>query len=252
LLPATPIIILGEPFIELSLVDSTNIYAMEQVKQGLASSGSCYFAHFQTRGKGQFTKFWESETSQNILSSYVLALEGANPTQQFGFSVAISLGLYDFFNSIAGEETSIKWPNDLYWRDRKAGGILIENLLRGSEWTWSIIGIGINVNQTQFSKEVPNPVSLKQITGKSFDPIELTSSLSKCLSIRLNEWQLGNLDAMLLAYNSHLYKLGSTVKFKNKNIHFSGIVKGVNKQGQLIIDQGIEQTYNFGEIIWDI
>ena len=252
MLPATPIIILGEPIIELSLVDSTNIYAMDQVKQGLASSGSGYFAHFQTRGKGQFTKFWESEASQNILLSYVLALEGAKPTQQFGFSVAISLGLYDFFNSIAGEETSIKWPNDLYWRDRKAGGILIENLLRGSEWTWSVIGMGLNINQTEFSKELPNPVSLKQITGKSFEPLELIRTLSKFLTARLKEWKLGDLDKMLAEYNTHLYKLGKTVKFKNKNIHFSGIVKGVNKQGQLIIDQGIEQTYNFGELIWDI
>ncbi len=252
MLPATPIVILGEPIIELSLVDSTNIYAMDQVKQGLASSGSGYFAHFQTRGKGQFTKFWESEASQNILLSYVLALERANPTQQFGFSVAISLGLYDFFNSVAGEETSIKWPNDLYWRDRKAGGILIENLLRGSEWTWSVIGIGININQTEFSKEVPNPVSLKQITGKSFEPLELISTLSKFLTARFKEWELGDLDKMLAVYNMHLYKFGENVKFKNKNIHFSGIVKGVNKQGQLIIDQGIEQTYNFGEIIWEI
>ena len=252
MLPATPIIILGEPIIELSLVDSTNIYAMEQVKQGLASSGSCYFAHFQTRGKGQFTKFWESEASQNMLLSYVLALEDANPTQQFGFSVAISLGLYDFFNSIAGEETSIKWPNDLYWRDRKAGGILIENLLRGSEWIWSVIGIGLNINQILFSTELQNPVSLKQITGKDHDPIELTGVLSKCLSIRLNQWKLGEHDKMLAAYNTHMYKLGEIVKFKNKNIHFSGIIKGVNKQGQLIIDQGMEQTYNFGEIIWDI
>ncbi len=252
MLPATPIITLGEPIIELSLVDSTNIYAMDQVKQGLASSGSGYFTHFQTRGKGQFTKFWESQAGQNILLSYVLALEGPNPTQQFGFSVAISLGLYDFFNSIAGEETSIKWPNDLYWRDRKAGGILIENLLRGSEWTWSVIGMGININQTEFSTDVPNPVSLKQITGKSFEPLELIRTLSKFLTARLKEWKLGDLDKMLAEYNTHLYKLGKTVKFKNKNIHFTGIVKGVNKQGQLIIDQGIEQTYNFGEITWDI
>ncbi len=252
MLPATPIITLGEPIIELSLVDSTNIYAMEQVKQGLAVSGSCYFAHFQTKGKGQLVKFWESDTSQNMLLSYVFALDEANPTQQFGFSMAISLGLYDFFNSKAEGETSIKWPNDLYWRDRKAGGILIENLLRGHIWTWSVIGIGVNVNQTSFSKEVPNPVSLKQITGKSLDLLQLTNNLSKCISTRLNEWRLGDIDKMLAVYNSHLYKLGEEVKFKSKHMRFSGIVKGVNKQGQLIIDQGIEQTYNFGEITWDI
>ena len=84
-----------------------------------------------------------------------------------------SLPAYDFFNFYAIDETSIKWPNDIYWRDRKAGGILIENILQGKKWKFAIVGIGININQTLFPASLPNPVSLKQITGKTFNVVEL-------------------------------------------------------------------------------
>ena len=88
----------------------------------------------------------------------------------------------------AGEETKIKKPNDIYWRDRKAGGILIENIVRGTDWTWTVIGIGLNINQTQFSNEAGNPVSLKQITGKDWDIKTMQKKLAEALSASLNLW----------------------------------------------------------------
>lgn len=252
MLPVTPNIRFGEPIIELPLVDSTNIYAMEQVKQGLALSGSCYTTPFQTKGKGQMGKFWESEEDKNILISYVLGLEDAQPQHQFGLSVAVSLGLYDFFNKLGGDETTIKWPNDLYWRDRKAGGILIENVLRGTHWTWSVIGLGININQTQFSAEVPHPVSLQQITGKVFDIKQLQQDLSQHLSKRIEAWKQGEFETLLTMYNSILYKRGQIQKFKQGNIQFEATIVGVNSKGQLVLNQGIEQVYDFGTIQWII
>ena len=72
---------------------------------------------------------------------------------------------------------SIKWPNDLYWRDRKAGGILVENIFRGSTWEWSIVGIGLNINQVKFPENLTNPVSFRQITGKTFQVLELSKEL---------------------------------------------------------------------------
>ncbi len=260
--PATPIITLGEPLIELSSVDSTNIYAISQVQQQMAVSGSCYRADFQTHGKGQMGKSWGSEKGENLLCSYTLGLSSIqNPmelglkwsqNQQFGLSVAVSLALTDFFEAHSGGETYIKWPNDLYWRDRKAGGILIENTLRGAEWTWAIIGTGININQTQFSSALSNPVSLKQITGKTFEIPLLLKELSAALTKRVNEWIKGKFETMLIEYNNRLYKKNEFVKFKHNQIVFTGKVIGVNKLGQLIINKGIEQTYNFGEITWEI
>jgi BirA family transcriptional regulator, biotin operon repressor / biotin---[acetyl-CoA-carboxylase] ligase len=194
LLPATPNITLGEPFIELAAIDSTNIYAMDLVHKGLALSGSCIRAHFQTQGKGQHGRNWESSAGLNLLCSYILELKQLNPVKiwapsdQIGFSAAIALGVRSFFEGFARANTKIKKPNDIYWGDRKAGGILIENLVRGQAWTWSVVGIGINIHQMAFSHEAGNPISLKQITGKNFDLNILQIELSKQLSNALIDW----------------------------------------------------------------
>lgn len=194
MLPATPIITLGAPLIELPSIDSTNIYAMEQIKAGKAISGSCYNTPFQTHGKGQHGRVWESEKGQNLLCSYVLELKSLNPSKnwgpedQKGLSAAVAIGAKAFFGAHAGDETLIKLPNDIYWRDRKAGGILIENSLRGTEWTWAVIGIGFNINQTSFSPDAPNPVSLRQITGRQWEIARLQTELSKALTDSIQNW----------------------------------------------------------------
>jgi BirA family biotin operon repressor/biotin-[acetyl-CoA-carboxylase] ligase len=194
LLPATPIITIGAPLIELPSIDSTNIYAMEQIKAGKAISGSCYNTPFQTHGKGQHGRVWESEKGQNLLCSYVLELKSLNPAKnwgpedQKGLSAAVAIGAKAFFGANAGDETLIKLPNDIYWRDRKAGGILIENSLRGTDWTWAVIGIGFNINQTSFSPDAPNPVSLRQITGRQWEIARLQTELSKALTESIQNW----------------------------------------------------------------
>ena len=201
--PATPNILLGAPFIELSTIDSTNIYAMDQIKLGLAKSGSCYTADFQTNGKGQHGRVWESSKGQNLLCSYILelntldALKNWTPTDQIGFSAAIALGARAFFAAFAGSETKIKKPNDIYFSDRKAGGILIENLVRGKEWTWTVIGIGMNINQSSFSSAAvnrvsSNPISLQEITNKIWDLKQMQQHLSEALTNAIQNWlQLG-------------------------------------------------------------
>ena len=192
--PATPIITLGEPLIELSEIDSTNMYAMEQIHAQKALSGSVYQTDFQTNGKGQHGRIWESYRGENLLCTYILELnslkQGKNwvPSEQLGLSAAVALGAQAFFMEFAGDETKIKKPNDIYWRDRKAGGILIENIVRGTDWTWTVIGIGLNINQTQFSNEAGNPVSLKQITGKDWDIKTMQKKLAEALSASLNLW----------------------------------------------------------------
>ena len=192
--PATPIITLGEPLIELFEIDSTNMYAMEQIHAQKALSGSVYQTDFQTNGKGQHGRIWESQRGENLLCTYILELnalkQGKNwvPSEQLGLSAAVALGVQAFFMEFAGEETKIKKPNDIYWRDRKAGGILIENIVRGTDWNWTVIGIGLNINQTHFSNEAGKPVSLKQITGKHWDIKAMQKKLADTLSASLNLW----------------------------------------------------------------
>ena len=213
MLPATPNILLGEPLIELTTIPSTNIYAMDQVHQGLAISGSCYTADFQTNGKGQHGRVWESEKGQNLLSSYVLELKQLKtgkiwtPADQIGFSAAIALGARAFFASFAGAETKIKKPNDIYHRDRKAGGILIENLVRGKDWTWAVIGIGMNINQASFSSAsanhiAANPISLQEITNQTWDLKKMQKHLSEALTTSIKNWLMQGDEKTIQALNA--------------------------------------------------
>ena len=216
--PATPNILLGAPLIELSTIDSTNIYAMAQIKAGLAKSGSCYTADFQTNGKGQHGRVWESSKGQNLLSSYILelntldALKNWTPANQIGFSAAIALGARAFFAAFAGSETKIKKPNDIYFSDRKAGGILIENIVRGQEWTWAVIGIGMNINQTEFSPEAlnsvsSNPISLQEITNQSWDLKKMQQHLSEALNNAIHDWMQFGEEATLKTLEQHIIEL---------------------------------------------
>ena len=211
--PATPNILLGAPLIELSTIDSTNIYAMAQIKAGLAKSGSCYTADFQTNGKGQHGRVWESSKGQNLLCSYILelntldTLKNWTPADQIGFSAAIALGARAFFAAFAGSETKIKKPNDIYFSDRKAGGILIENLVRGQEWTWTVIGIGMNINQSAFSsaavnKVSSNPISLQEITNKNWDVKQMQQHLSEALNIAIQDWMMEGDEKTIQAFNA--------------------------------------------------
>jgi BirA family biotin operon repressor/biotin-[acetyl-CoA-carboxylase] ligase len=150
--------------------------------QDEAQHGMAIFTHEQTAGKGQRGKIWASQKGLNIALSVLLNPYSLSVPDQFRLSVCIAVSTCDLFSIYAGDETKIKWPNDIYWRDRKAGGILIENVIQSSQsaigsWQWAVIGIGLNVNQTDFDPDVPNPVSLKQITGKIYEPIELAKEL---------------------------------------------------------------------------
>ena len=164
--------------------------------------------------------------------------------------------------------TRIKWPNDLYWQDRKAGGVLVEsgvgqrlrqafvdrrsqesgvaNLLR------VIVGIGINVNQTVFDEQLRNPVSIKQITGKNWDIIELAKELCDCLEQRYSVLTTKNPNKILEEYNAVLYKLNEKVKLKKDNAVFETLIKGITPEGKLVTKDTMERTFNFGEIEWII
>jgi BirA family biotin operon repressor/biotin-[acetyl-CoA-carboxylase] ligase len=191
---------------------------MAQIKAGLAKSGSCYTADFQTNGKGQHGRVWESSKGQNLLCSYILelntldALKNWTPADQIGFSAAIALGARAFFAAFAGSETKIKKPNDIYFSDRKAGGILIENLVRGQEWTWTVIGIGMNINQTEFSPAAlnsvsSNPISLQEITNQSWDIKKMQEHLSDALNDAIHDWLQFGEEATLKTLEQHIIEL---------------------------------------------
>src|SRR5687768_11746965 len=204
--PGTALLPLGKPFIELQSVDSTNNYARSLLDQGVAGHGTAVFAYEQLKGKAQRGKQWDSEPGANLILSLVIDPKIAEIQEPFWLSANVALAIQEFFSEKAGKEVTIKWPNDIYWSDKKAGGILIENIILANsrEWKWAIVGIGININQTEFSTDLPNPVSLKQITGNTYDPVELSKNLCEKISSYLGLLHSNEFSLILEKYNYQL------------------------------------------------
>lgn len=241
----------GDSFFRiLDTVDSTNNYAMAKVHAGMAGHGMAWFAREQTAGKGQRGKNWKTEPGKNITMSLVLQPEQLNAGQQFYLSAAIALACFDFFSGYAGQETKIKWPNDLFWRDRKAGGVLIENVFHGKKWKWAVVGIGININQSKFDRSIKKPVSLKQITGKESDAIALAKELHGLLMNTVDGLDARSYGALIERYNKQLFKLNEKIVLKKGNERFETVVKGVSRQGRLLTASPAEQEFDFGEVEW--
>jgi len=241
---------LGADIVVLPTVDSTNIYAIQEVYAHMASHGMVYFAMEQTAGKGQRGKHWLSAVGENIMMSVVFSMDNRSLDSQFLFSSSIALGCYDFYKFYAGDEVSVKWPNDIYWRDRKAGGILIENLIQGSEWKWAIAGIGLNINQTRFDPAISrNPVSLQQIRGEEFDLLGMTRQLCEFLETRWLQYNQ-NQRSLLSDYNQVLFRKGEQIKLKKENRAFEARLDGVDEYGRLVIFTSMEERFVHGEIEW--
>jgi BirA family biotin operon repressor/biotin-[acetyl-CoA-carboxylase] ligase len=249
----TPI---GLPFTELTEVDSTNIYAMNQVKTNLAVHGAAFLAQKQWAGKGQMGKAWEAESGQNILLSVVLdpkklVFDGL-ALEPSVVSMLVAIGCFNFFVTYAGDETRIKWPNDIYWRDRKAAGILIENSFRGANWQWSIAGMGVNINQTEFGTGLQKAVSLKQMTGKTFQVPALAKELCSHIEAALQMVVDKGPGTLLALYNNALYKKGEQVQLDIEGKKITATICRVLSNGHLEIEteNGSKQSHALGAIKW--
>jgi len=248
---------LGISFLELQSVDSTNNYARKLLHEGLAYHGLSVFAHEQVQGKGQRGKSWVSGKDESIILSIIIDPRPLQLTEQFRLSACVAVGVHDFFSRYAGEKTKIKWPNDLYWQDRKAGGILIENVVgtgypEKDRWQWAIAGIGININQKRFVPELKNPVSLHQITGKTFDPFTLAKELCNNLDKRFRQLITEDFENIFSTYLSCLYKKNEKVKLKKGKRIFEAVILGVTPSGKLMAKHKQEEEFNFGEVEWII
>ncbi len=241
---------IGEPFIELDSVESSNNYAMEQVQNGHPEPGTVWFAREQTAGKGQRGKHWIAQEGLNIIMSAIIPCSHLTINKQFALSAAVAVACRHFFARFAGEQTKVKYPNDIYWNDRKAAGILIENVISGKTWQWAVIGIGMNINQVAFPEIAVRPVSLKQITGRTLESVQLAKEL--CAGV--DHWvkKVGEEDEaeIMQHYNEHLFKQGEESKFKQGTTLFTAKVSKVDEFGMLWLDDGQEAAYNWGELEW--
>ena len=242
---------IGTPFIELPTVDSTNNYAMGLVREAMAQHGMAVFAHEQTRGKGQRNREWVSVKGENIAISTVVE-PGATPGHDlFLLSMMAATACKHFFNRYIADEVTIKWPNDVYWRDRKAAGVLIENTWQQGRWSFAVIGTGINVNQVDFGHLGHKAVSLRQITGRTFDPLQLARELCEDYehAFRL---MVSDPEAIRKNYRESLYCKGKQIKLKKDNRVFECALMDVTNQGELLVYHATEERFPVGAVEWVI
>jgi BirA family biotin operon repressor/biotin-[acetyl-CoA-carboxylase] ligase len=227
----------GTPWIRLNSVGSTNQYALGLINQQKAVNGMVVSAVEQTRGKGQDQNHWESKAGENLTISILIQPKDLLPASQFMLNKISSLAICDFVRSVLNaENVYIKWPNDIYIGDKKVAGILINNTIEGDEITWSVIGIGININQTIFRSNAPNPVSLKQISGKNYNPDECLQELCKAFDLRFT--QLFDKEYKLIDsdYLGALYRYGVFAQYVYKNQILQARIAGLGEFGHLQIE----------------
>ncbi len=237
-------------FIILEKVDSTNNYAMGIVRNGMGNNGDAVFAMEQTAGKGRWGRTWKSLKGKNIILTLIAEMQWLPVFSQFQLSLAVSLGCYDFVATYVEENIKIKWPNDIFINDRKAGGILIENVINGSLWQWSIIGIGLNINQEDFEMHQLQAISFRQATGKTYDVPKLARELHKTVFKRISQLEGGSYGEMLEQYNSQLFAANKKVRLKRGSIVFETTIQGVSPSGELITKDAMERSFAFDEIEW--
>jgi BirA family biotin operon repressor/biotin-[acetyl-CoA-carboxylase] ligase len=237
-----------ENMLVLDSVDSTNNYAMALIQQGERDTIKPVFAMEQTQGKGRRGKQWKSNKGANIMLSIPIEMQWLPLSQQFQLSAAIALSCHDLFLKYRVSNVFIKWPNDIFINDSKAGGILIENVIKGTLWQWSVIGIGLNINQEKFEDFNLKATSLKLATGETYDVLKLAEELVSSVLKRVNELKSGKFEKMLEEYNQHLFARNKIIKLKKGNIVFETKIAGVSSSGQLITSDAFERKFDFDEV----
>lgn len=239
---------LQAPILYFDSIDSTNNRAAQMIDADKSVEGLTLVTQQQTSGKGQRGNVWKDEVGQSLLMSIVLQPK-VPVDAQFSFSAAVAVAVAHVLQSLdAGLDVRIKFPNDIIINDKKAAGILIENSLRGSNWTHAIVGAGINILQQNF-ENLPNATSLFMASQKEFDPNQIMHLIRKEI---IENTRSSDLSPFLKAYNELLYKRGSAQYFSEQGTIFEAIIKGVNDKGQmeLLMPDHKSAFYSNGELAW--
>lgn len=228
----------GKVAIQLRSVDSTNKYAQELLTKSTPIEGTVIVADEQYAGRGQVGSSWLSAACQNIILSVLFHPKFLLAKQQFYLNAAISLGIYHFIQQFPIPKTvKIKWPNDIYVGNQKIAGILIENTLKGTYLDWSIVGIGINVNQETFSETLQNPSSIKLLTGQEWNLDNCLQALYTCLEQQYLRIKTGDLVQLRADYINKLFQLGEEKKYflEQEKRAITGTIEGVDAYGRLML-----------------
>lgn len=241
--------------IHLLTVDSTNRFALDLISKTNPTDGFCIFSDVQTEGRGQYGREWLSESGRNLLTSFIFRTQFIPLEDIFILHQLAGLSVLAALNSFGLTEAEIKWPNDIIIHDKKIAGILIQNTLRAHHLQYSILGIGLNVNQVDF-KELHTACSMRTEAHQEFDLKEILSVLHQELMGRFEDLKQGRFNHWLAAYNERLYRYGQLCSFQRPDGEvFQAQIVAVNKKGELILEkENTRLHYDFGSIkmVWPL
>ncbi|HPG32601.1 MAG: biotin--[acetyl-CoA-carboxylase] ligase [Lentimicrobiaceae bacterium] len=230
--------------IRLESVDSTNDYLYSILDNNALPEGSVVYAHTQNQGKGQANNIWESEPGKNLTCSLVLYPEFLKPENQFLLTMVVSLSVCSTIEKLQlPYPAMIKWPNDIYLQDKKVAGILIKNEILGRSISKTIIGIGLNINQLKFSELIPNPTSLKLISGIDYSVNDLLTECHNNLKIWYQKLKNGETEFIEQSYMNRFYLLNEPALFEIKGRRIKAEIKGLAEFGMLHLEGPDKEEY---------
>lgn len=237
---------IGKPFIQLDKVESTNNYAMGLINDGMASHGTVVYTENQTRGKGQRNKIWISGRGDSLTMSVIIRPEGILRENPFSVIATTAISCYKLLKKYLTDNLAVKWPNDLFFADKKAGGILVESKIRNGSAEWMVIGIGINLNQNS-EELLPSATSLKNETGKQINVLDFAHELIDILNEDFLYVSKNKSDDFIEVYNRLLYCRNKRVKLIYRNNEIETVIRKVSITGELFTDDG---NFIQGDIQW--
>ena len=236
----------------LTETDSTNRWLRDHADEFQEEYIGVVWTDHQTAGRGCGSNTWESEPRKNLLFSVLCHPRTVDATHQFLLLQAMALAVKDTLDPYLpqNEELKIKWPNDIYWHDRKLGGTLTECALSGQKMRWCIIGTGLNINQTIFSPALPNPVSIAQIKGCHLELEPLLQRITSCFRHRLGQLEQGETDCLQKQYAAALYRRHGYHPYRDDKSDFEAEIVSVAPDGTLTLRDRLQslRNYKFKEV----
>lgn len=235
--------------IRLNETTSTNSYLADLCQQQDVAELTCVYTAFQSAGRGQRGNSWESEAGKNLLFSFVTYPDFLEARRQFLLSQVTALALQEVLTQYA-EHITIKWPNDIYWKDKKLCGTLIENDLTGTHISRSISGTGINLNQERFLSDAPNPVSLFQITGQLYETEEILREVMERITYYYSLLKANETGIITSRYKDALYRKEGYHLYRDGKETFRARICDIEASGRLIVEDEAGKTrgYMFKEV----
>ncbi len=221
---------------------STNKLMREILSQSHKDEGFVVYTDFQSDGKGHGNNKWESEPSKNLLFSLLFYPKHILASEQFILSQIVSIALVEILSEHC-DNIKIKWPNDIYVNDKKIAGMLIENTLLGNSINRSIVGIGLNLNQLKFLSDAPNPVSLKQITGKSINRLSILKNITERINFYYKNFDYSKIGTL---YFSKLYRNDGFYPFRTNDEVFMAKITEIATDGKMVLQLKDDSVREYG------